>query len=53
MRDYYYRLTMSVTVSAHNEEEAEEVVLDNYKDFTQLYRQGLAEMDKVDESYEY
>ena len=53
MRDYYYKLTMYVTVSAHNEEEAEELVLDNYKDFTEMYLRGRGEMEKVDESADY
>ena len=53
MRDYYYKLTMYVTVTAHNEEEAEELVFDNYEQFADLYRQDSAEMDKVDESADY
>lgn len=53
MRDYYYKLTMYVTVSAHNEEEAEDMVLENYREFCDLYRQDSAEMDKVDESADY
>ena len=53
MRTYLYKLTMYVKVSAHNEEEAEELVLDNYKDFTELHLQGHGEMEKVDESADY
>jgi len=53
MRDYYYKLTMYVTVTAHNEEEAEDKVLVNYREFRDLYQQGCAEMDKEDESADY
>lgn len=53
MRNYYYKLTMYVTVSANNEERAEELVLDYYNDFASLYRQGDADMEKVDETDDY